>query len=239
MAMIICKECGKEVSDKANNCPNCGCPINLYNLYAQPQETHQFVDEKPKKKKNSALSTWSAILALFGCTTLIAVILAIIDLCKNDKDKKHGGSIFALIMAALYVFVLVMSYPSDSGASDEVLSMSESEFKSSCQTMTYDELFRNIDDNEGKYVKFKGEISQVVYDGDYSSQYLIAITESDFLWTDNVYVELSRDKVSDKFLEGDIVAFYGECKGTYSYTSVLGQSIEVPEIYALYMDLNN
>lgn len=28
MAMIKCPECGKEVSDKAKNCPNCGSPID-------------------------------------------------------------------------------------------------------------------------------------------------------------------------------------------------------------------
>jgi DNA-directed RNA polymerase subunit RPC12/RpoP len=28
MALINCSECGKEISDKAANCPNCGNPIN-------------------------------------------------------------------------------------------------------------------------------------------------------------------------------------------------------------------
>ena len=28
MALIKCSECGKEVSDKAATCPNCGCPIS-------------------------------------------------------------------------------------------------------------------------------------------------------------------------------------------------------------------
>ena len=28
MALITCPECGKEVSDKATACPNCGYPIN-------------------------------------------------------------------------------------------------------------------------------------------------------------------------------------------------------------------
>lgn len=27
MALIKCTECGKEISDKAQSCPNCGCPI--------------------------------------------------------------------------------------------------------------------------------------------------------------------------------------------------------------------
>ncbi|MDE6636255.1 MAG: zinc-ribbon domain-containing protein [Lachnospiraceae bacterium] len=26
-ALINCPECGKQVSDKASSCPNCGCPI--------------------------------------------------------------------------------------------------------------------------------------------------------------------------------------------------------------------
>lgn len=30
MALIKCPECGKEVSDKAKTCPNCGYPINEY-----------------------------------------------------------------------------------------------------------------------------------------------------------------------------------------------------------------
>lgn len=28
MALIKCKECGKEISDKAKTCINCGCPLN-------------------------------------------------------------------------------------------------------------------------------------------------------------------------------------------------------------------
>ena len=27
MALIKCKECGKEISDRASACPNCGCPL--------------------------------------------------------------------------------------------------------------------------------------------------------------------------------------------------------------------
>ena len=29
MALIKCKECGKEISDQAQTCPNCGYPINI------------------------------------------------------------------------------------------------------------------------------------------------------------------------------------------------------------------
>lgn len=31
MALIKCSECGKEISDKAKTCPNCGCPSENMN----------------------------------------------------------------------------------------------------------------------------------------------------------------------------------------------------------------
>lgn len=30
MALIKCPECGKEISDQATSCPNCGIPINAH-----------------------------------------------------------------------------------------------------------------------------------------------------------------------------------------------------------------
>lgn len=30
MALIKCPECGKEISDKASACPNCGCPSSEF-----------------------------------------------------------------------------------------------------------------------------------------------------------------------------------------------------------------
>lgn len=41
MALINCSECGKEVSDKASSCPNCGNPINISDVV---KESH--VDKK-------------------------------------------------------------------------------------------------------------------------------------------------------------------------------------------------
>ncbi len=48
MALIICPECGKEFSDKAPACPNCGCPISEMYWDDNVQED-SFEDEKPKK----------------------------------------------------------------------------------------------------------------------------------------------------------------------------------------------
>lgn len=61
---------------------------------------------KPKKaKKDSVLSIWAAILAFFTCTCFIGGILGIIDLCINDKTKRHLGSWFALVFCAIYLII--------------------------------------------------------------------------------------------------------------------------------------
>jgi len=52
MALIKCKECGHEVSDKASACPNCGCPIT----------TETIVSEEPVKKSKGKL--WFLLVLL-------------------------------------------------------------------------------------------------------------------------------------------------------------------------------
>ena len=89
MALITCPECGKEVSDKAATCPNCGCPLHQ-SQQAVPVE--EWKPQKPKKMKDSKLSTWAAILAFFTFTSPIGFIVAIVDLAKKDKEHKHTGS---------------------------------------------------------------------------------------------------------------------------------------------------
>lgn len=58
---------------------------------------------KKQPKSNSALSVWALILSLLGCTSILGGILGIIDLCINDKNKKHIGSWFAIIFSVLFI----------------------------------------------------------------------------------------------------------------------------------------
>ena len=57
MAMIKCKECGHDVSDKASVCPNCGCPI---------EKGTNHVSNKPVK--NSKTKSWFLLALLFIMT---------------------------------------------------------------------------------------------------------------------------------------------------------------------------
>lgn len=66
MALIKCTECGKKISDKATNCPNCGCPIIT-------TEIKQSESQK-KVKKGGCLK---AILIYLGIGMVISIIIAI------------------------------------------------------------------------------------------------------------------------------------------------------------------
>lgn len=48
MALVKCPECGKEISDKASACPNCGCPANIIK---EKIEFQKIEDAKPKMVK--------------------------------------------------------------------------------------------------------------------------------------------------------------------------------------------
>lgn len=94
--MINCPECGKQVSDQAQTCPNCGYQLKPIIVRDVP----------PAKMKNSTLSTVACILALFTITSPIAFLIAIIDLAKRDKMHKHTGSWFAIIWTILAFIIL-------------------------------------------------------------------------------------------------------------------------------------
>lgn len=58
MALIKCSECGKEISDKAASCPNCGCPAQ-YQVNAQ------------KNTSNESTATWESVYSAIDKNDMI------------------------------------------------------------------------------------------------------------------------------------------------------------------------
>lgn len=118
-------------------------------------------------------------------------------------------------------------------------SLTAKQYKQKCKNISYKKLARTPDKYEGKKVKFTGEIVQVMEDEDTSSAvYRINVTKGNYgFWDDTVYVEYwgSSEK---RFLEDDIVTFYGESVGLYTYETVLGASVTIPCVNAKYITLN-
>lgn len=80
MAIINCPECGKEISDKAPACPNCGHPLKK----ADPVKSGPAQSAKKSKKKGSCIGGLIVIIA-------IVVIVAAIG-SGGDKEKKQKTS---------------------------------------------------------------------------------------------------------------------------------------------------
>ena len=56
-----------------------------------------------EKQKNSKLSIWAFVLSLLGCTSIVGLILGIIDMAQGNKTQKHGLSIAAIVISALFI----------------------------------------------------------------------------------------------------------------------------------------
>ena len=52
-----------------------------------------------------------------------------------------------------------------------------------------------------------------------------------------IYMNYSLSKDEAKILKDDIIMIYGECKGDYTYVTVLGAASTVPKINAKYIDI--
>lgn len=94
MSLINCPECGKEISDKATFCPNCGFPIEI----GQNEEIENEECEDDEEEKETIVSIMSLItFALYvisaiiknGTFTIIfaltSFILTIIAHCQKGK----------------------------------------------------------------------------------------------------------------------------------------------------------
>lgn len=66
MTLIKCKECGKEISDKANVCPNCDCPIEKQNIESTSNTSKQLVINQAEKKSVKKVIIIIAALAVIG-----------------------------------------------------------------------------------------------------------------------------------------------------------------------------
>lgn len=117
MALIKCPDCGKEFSDQAAACPNCGRPNTppqasnpsaVNNNNWNPNTPPVVRPSVPTAEKHSSLSIVALILSILGCTFWLGIVLAIIDLCTKDKTHKHTLSKASIFISVLW-FILIIA----------------------------------------------------------------------------------------------------------------------------------
>lgn len=109
----------------------------------------------------------------------------------------------------------------------------ESNFKSQCESPSYEDVARNPDDWEGHKVAFTGQVIQVMEsNGSYTLR--VNVTQGRYSWTDTILVYYVASSGAGRILEDDVMTFYGTMNGMYSYTTVLGATVTVPLLVASY-----
>jgi len=87
MGMIKCPECGKEISDMAQSCPNCGRPLYQQNQQNQKNTQNMVNSPRVKKKSNGCLI---AVLCSIGIIVLIGIVAGTSG--KKTDNSENGTS---------------------------------------------------------------------------------------------------------------------------------------------------
>jgi hypothetical protein len=110
MALISCAECGREVSDKAGACPNCGAPIQDESRQATPI----VASNDPPSNAASALGIAAVVLAIggvvmpyFAAVFLVpaAFLCGVIAFKRGQRRLGGAGVVLALIGLISIVYV--------------------------------------------------------------------------------------------------------------------------------------
>ena len=101
MALIKCNECGHEVSDTCQNCPNCGADIQ--------QQVYDSLSDEEKAALDAgdnSVRKWVDLVLLIGAVTL--------TISETKGIAEFGGDIFMyflLIMCyAVSIFLAVVTF---------------------------------------------------------------------------------------------------------------------------------
>lgn len=106
-------------------------------------------------------------------------------------------------------------------------------YKESCtEVKNYKVLKKNPDKYAGQRLAITGKITQI-FEEDGVTFMLVSITKVSYGWEDPVAV--FYEGTIDAY-EDDIVSAWGECSGSYEYTSVAGWQLSVPGMLGKYVE---
>ena len=113
---------------------------------------------------------------------------------------------------------------------EEALAKEEAERKANAQPIPYAQLKKNPDRYAYEYVKYTGEIIQIL-EGDNITNIRLAVTKTSYGYDFSDIVFIEYVGYTD-FVDGDVVTVYGYVYGSYTYESQAGYNITLPGILA-------
>lgn len=111
--------------------------------------------------------------------------------------------------------------------------------KSEAKTIPYKDLARNPDNYKGAAVKYAGKVVQVQEDGN-SVALRVNVTRDDYgLYNNTVFVVYDKGIISGRVLEDDVISFWGISGGLFTYKTVMGAEMTIPQVLAKIVEVNN
>lgn len=204
----------KKTLDKNETyCPKCGT------IYSRKLKKCPNCGAKNKNRKRGVFGT---ILIVFGVLIVLGALFG------GGDDSSSSSSTSS------------SSNSSKNEPIQEVVEISEEDYKASCGTYDYTDIARNPNNYVGKEAVFKAKVIQVVESSfGKTITFRMDTTEGEYgFWEDTIYVTYKKvDDNESRILEDDIVMVYGTLEGLETYTTVLGNQISIPKMSAKYIDL--
>ncbi len=182
MALIKCPECGKQISDQAEACPKCGCPIEPKTYCPECKKEistddkacshcgYPLIDEEPEekvKKDNKKTNINMKILLPIIGAIIIIVIVLIIVLANNKKTLtctyEQSNDVGYIKYSVTYHF-----------EDDEPIFLEGSNIARPTDVEIAESLWKITNNNQAEYNHYDG----FTYDAKYSEDHTITLNYS-------------------------------------------------------------
>ena len=108
---MFCKNCGQQVEDNVESCPNCGAKVKE-DTFAQNTQTYTNQNQpmqQPVQKGTNGFAIAGFILSFFG--GLLGLIFSIIGLVKAKKEGSPKGlAIAGLVISIVWLVFIILYY---------------------------------------------------------------------------------------------------------------------------------
>lgn len=243
-----CPSCGAQATG-GSFCSECGVALQSRSTPPQPPVAAAWQAPLPPAPSSVALSTPWYYQKWFVVVMILFVFpVGLILLWKSPVTRMSGRIIWSTLIAFALLGAMTndgappsADQPATTGRLVEKSPPAQSstpaktpkpaaptvdEIKAAAVTLSYDDLARDPLAHKGKAVVLKGEVIQVA--GSTTKPILrVNVTDKEFYWTDTIWVNAPS---TPRVLEEDIVQLWGTVKGEREYTALLGNSVRVPEV---------